>query len=65
MATTQSGVGLAMKFFGKLSEQPVWAQKQGKTGPQGLADFRDDWNRLTDEGKAELVAGLSDGSLTY
>jgi hypothetical protein len=49
---TASGIGLAMKYF-------------GKTYNQTLSQFRDDFNRLTDESKAELAAGLSDGTLTY
>lgn len=49
---TASGVGLAMKYFGK---------KDGQT----LSQFRDEWNSITDENKAQLVSGLSDGSLSY
>jgi hypothetical protein len=52
MATTQSGVGLAMKYFGKLPNQ-------------GIAQFRDEWNGLTDADKAQLVEGLSNGTETY
>ena len=62
----QSGVGLAMKFFGKKNVD-------GKE--QTLSDFRDEWKGigayaepgkgLTDQDRAELTAGLADDSLTY
>jgi hypothetical protein len=52
MATTQSGVGLTVKFFGKLQNQT-------------LAEFKAEWDALGDANKAQLVRGLSDGTLTY
>jgi hypothetical protein len=61
----KSGVALAMAYFGKLSHQPLWAELEGRTGPQGIKDFKDDWDRLSEEAKAQLTAGLSDGTLTY
>jgi hypothetical protein len=48
----KSGISLAMAFFGK---------KEG----QGIKDFKDEWDAISDEGKAQLTAGLSDGTLTY
>jgi hypothetical protein len=52
-----SGVGLAMKYFGK------------KTMPDGnqqtLVQFRDEWNELPDEWKAQIAQGLLDGTETY
>jgi hypothetical protein len=47
-----SGIGLAMKYFGRSKDQT-------------LAEFRDEWNTLTDNDKAQLTKGLSDESLTY
>ena len=47
-----SGIGLAMKFFGK---------KNGQT----LSEFRDEWNTLSEQSKAQLTTGLTDETLTY
>ena len=47
-----SGIGLAMKFFGK---------RDGQT----LSEFRDEWNDLSENGKANLTEGLASGTLTY
>jgi hypothetical protein len=52
MATTQSGVGLTVKFFGKLQNQT-------------LAEFKAEWDALGNANKAQLVQGLSDGTLNY
>ncbi len=60
-----SGISLAMKHFGRLPCQPQWAADEGRTGAQGIKDFKDDWDRIGDAGKAQLTAGLSDGSFTY
>jgi hypothetical protein len=49
---TASGVGLAYKYFGKLPGQT-------------LADFKDEWQKLSDKSKIQLTAGLSDGTETY
>jgi hypothetical protein len=56
VTTTTSGIGLAWKYFGRLTID-------GKT--QSLAEFRDEVKKLTDTSKAELTQGLSDGTLTY
>jgi len=48
----KSGIALAMAYFGKLPNQ-------------GIKDFKDDWDRLSDDSKAQLTQGLSDGTLTY
>ena len=50
--TAPSGIGLAMKYFGK---------RDGQT----LSEFRDEWNTLSEAGKAQLTAGLTDETLTY
>ena len=47
-----SGIGLAMKYFGK---------RDGQT----LSEFRDEWNLLPESGKTQLTAGLTDQTLTY
>jgi hypothetical protein len=49
---TPSGIALAMKYFGK---------KSGQT----LAEFKDEWNELSDGSKSQLAIGLSDDSLSY
>ena len=51
-ASTTSGLGAAMRFFGKKSGQAV-------------SDFKAEWETLTATHQAELVAGIRDGSLTY
>lgn len=30
-----------------------------------LSKFRDDWNNLSDTDRAQIKAGIGDGSLTY
>ena len=63
-----STISLAMSFFGKLSCQPKWAAEAGATGAQGIKGFKDDFDRLDEQGKADLLAGLSGGdarTLTY
>lgn len=55
-----SGVGLAMKFFGKMT-----AQQMKRGTDQTLAEFRDEWNKLPEEWKAQLTGGLASGSLDY
>jgi hypothetical protein len=62
---TKSGIALAMGFFGKLPNQVEWAAAEGRTGPQGIRDFKEDWDRLTEESRNQLTEGLSNGSLTY
>jgi hypothetical protein len=52
MATTASGIGLAWKYFGKLPGQT-------------LTEFKAEWGELSDKSKAELTAGLSDGTESY
>jgi len=47
-----SGIGAAMKFFGKL---------QGQT----LTGFRDEWNSLSAADQAQLTKGIQDGTFTY
>ena len=47
-----SGIGLAMKFFGK---------RDGQT----LSEFRDEWNQLSNPAKDQLTEGLASGTLTY
>ena len=47
-----SGIGLAMKFFGR---------RDGQT----LAEFRDEWNELSNPAKDQLTVGISNGTLTY
>lgn len=47
-----TGVAAAAKYFGK------------KPG-QSLSEFATEWNELTDDDKAQLVAGINNGSLTY
>jgi hypothetical protein len=51
---TPSGIGKAMKFFGRL---------QG----QSLSAFKEEWDALSVESKAQITAGLSgdEPSLTY
>ena len=51
-AKAPSSIGPLSKFFGK---------KDG----QKLADFAAEIRELTDTDKAELVAGINDGSFTY
>lgn len=36
-----------------------------KTNSYTMSDFRADWAKLTDQDKADLKQGLSDGSLNY
>lgn len=36
-----------------------------KQSGETLKDFRDQWERLTDQDKADLKQGLGDGSLSY
>ena len=61
MATTVkpsgSGIAVAMKFFGKRT------MDDGK--PQGLANFRDEWNELPEDARKQLLRGIQDGTLTY
>ena len=47
-----SGISLAMKFFGK---------KNGQT----ISEFKAEWDAIPELGKAQLAAGLADGTLTY
>lgn len=48
----QTGIAAAMKYFGK---------RNGQT----LAEFKGEWDELSAESKAQILAGLNDGSLTY
>jgi hypothetical protein len=36
-----------------------------KTNGYKLASFKADWSKLTDQDKADLKAGIGDGTLTY
>ena len=47
-----SGIALAMKYFGKRDGQ-------------SLAEFRGEWNKLSNPAKDQLTTGLTDGTLTY
>lgn len=48
-----SGIGGVMKFFGR------------KPG-QSLSDFKkEEWDKLTDQDKADLAQGIGDGTFTY
>jgi hypothetical protein len=60
-----SGISLAMKHFGKLPVQPRWARDEGRTGAQGIKDFKDDFDRLNEQDRDQVTEGLSNGSLTY
>jgi hypothetical protein len=50
--SAKSGIALTMAYFGK---------KEG----QRIAEFKAEWDALTADNKAQLTAGLSDGTLTY
>lgn len=47
-----SGVGTAMKFFGKLPGQSLTA-------------FRDEWQAMSELDREQVAAGILDDSLTY
>lgn len=49
---SKSGISMAMTFFGKAPGQ-------------GIKDFKDEWDKVPEEGKAQLTAGMADGTLTY
>jgi hypothetical protein len=48
----KSGISLAMTFF-------------GKSEGQGIKAFKDEWDDIPEAGRAQLTAGLSNGTLTY
>lgn len=52
MPAQPSGIGLAMKYF-------------GRTEGQGIKGFQEEWAALSDVDKKQLTQGLSDGTLNY
>jgi hypothetical protein len=52
MGDTASGIGLAMKYF-------------GRTQGQSITQFKGEWDALTPKDKTDLTKGLSDGTETY
>ena len=46
-----------MKYFGKKT------MADGK--PQGLAAFKAEWDEISPEGRAQILSGLEDGTMTY
>lgn len=52
MAPAQTGIAAAMKYFGKLPGQT-------------LSGFKDEWNAIPEQDRAQISTGLADGTLTY
>lgn len=50
-----TGIAAAMKFFGK---------ERGQVR-QTLSEFRDEWQGLDETSQAQLVTGITSGTLTY
>jgi hypothetical protein len=59
--TFQGGIAMAdatmLDVFNYMSDN--------KSNGYKLATFKNDWSNLTDQDKADLKAGIGDGTLTY
>lgn len=53
-----------LKVYDYFSDLEMIDGKKKRNG-YTIAAFRADWQRLDDESKAQLIAGVADGSLNY
>ncbi len=67
-----SGIGLAIKQFGKLTAEQMRQREERESGTpsdrstgQSLTEFRDEWSTLSAASKAQLAEGMLNETLTY
>lgn len=58
----QTGIAVAMKFFGK---KRVFDEASPNGREQRIAEFKEEWDNVPANDKAEILAGIADGSMTY
>lgn len=54
-----------LKVYDYFSDAIVLDNGKKTRNGYNIAQFRADWQRLTPESKAQLIAGIEDGTLTY
>jgi hypothetical protein len=57
-----TGIAAAMKFFGK---RQIWNENKQTFELQGLGSFKEEWDLLGEDVKAQFLAGIKDETFDY